>query len=85
MHPVSRSGNKAHPFVHFATLLPGHLRLPQKPKVSAMCPEWSVNHVPERASNRSWSNDTVENSGDYGIFGVIFFHLASPTDLVRWT
>ncbi len=37
--PVEQPSHKPQPFIHFATLLPGHLRLPQSPKVSAMCPE----------------------------------------------
>src|SRR5258708_34356295 len=40
---IEQPGDKPHPFVHFATLLPGHLRLPQKPK--------SVTYVPGMICN----------------------------------
>ena len=32
LRPFEQAGDKTQPFVHLLTLLPGHLRLPQKPK-----------------------------------------------------
>ena len=37
--PVQQPGHKPQPFVHLATLLPGHFALPQSAEVLPICPE----------------------------------------------
>jgi hypothetical protein len=36
---VEQSSHESETFIHFGTLLPGHLRLPQSPEVLPMSPE----------------------------------------------
>src|SRR6266852_5208952 len=49
---IKQSGNKSEPFVHFVTLLPRHLRLPQMPE--------SVTYVPGMMCNLCVRKDTLQ-------------------------
>src|SRR6266705_3963893 len=47
--PVQQAGHKANTFIHNRTLLPRHHSLPERERVSPMCPVQTVTHVSDRS------------------------------------